>query len=276
MKQNQRTPSQIREHYEIEKQLAQKLRSSTRQERQTLYTSLYDELFRSVPHHPQITSKSSPEESTKKVAWQISHLKSSLKKDTIFLEVGPGDCALSIEVTKLVKTVYAIDVSGEITKNLTPLPNFKLVLSDGTSIPISPNSVDVAYSHQLMEHLHPDDALEQLHNIFDVLTPGGVYICITPNRLNGPHDVSKHFDAVATGFHLKEYTVTELNHLFKETGFSKVRMFVPIKKMRIFLPVFPVKLYEKILSVLPYSPRKALASIWLAAKLLGINIVGIK
>lgn len=276
MIQNQRTPEQIREHYEIEKQLAQRLRNSTRQERQTLYSSLYDELFRSVPHHPQLTRKLSPEESAGKVAYEIRHFQSFLKRDTIFLEVGPGDCALSFEVTKLVKTVYAIDVSEEITKNLTHPPDFKLILSDGTSIPIPANSVDVAYSNQLMEHLHPDDALEQLHNIYDVLTPGGIYICISPNRLSGPHDISRHFDTVATGFHLKEYTVTELDHLFKATGFSKVRIFVPIKKMRIFLPVFPAKLCEKILGPLPHSLRKSLASSWLGTKLLGIRLVGMK
>jgi len=58
--------------------------------------------------------------------------------------------------------------------------NFTLIISDGCSIPAQRNSVDVAYSNQLMEHLHPDDALEQVHNVLDVLKPGGVYICITP------------------------------------------------------------------------------------------------
>src|SRR3972149_6384290 len=114
MKQPQRTPDQIREHYEIEKQLAHRLRNSTSEERRTLYTSLYDELFRSVPHHPQLTAKSSPEESAGKVAYELKHLQPFLKSDTIFLEIGPGDCALSFAVAKLVKTIYAIDVSEEI------------------------------------------------------------------------------------------------------------------------------------------------------------------
>ena len=71
-----------------------------------------------------------------------------------------------------------------------------------------------------MEHLHPDDAVDQLKNIYNALVNGGKYICITPNRLTGPHDISKYFDNVATGFHLKEYTVTELSGLFREVGFS--------------------------------------------------------
>lgn len=276
MKQHQRAPDQIREHYEIERRLAHRLRNSTREERKTLYTSLYDELFRSVPHHPQLTIKSSPEESAGKVAYEIKHLQPFLRDDTTFLEIGPGDCALSFEVARIVKTVYAIDVSEEITKNLSRPPNFKLILSDGANISVPAGSVDVAYSNQLMEHLHPDDALKQLHNIYDALASGGIYMCVTPNRLNGPHDVSMHFDTVATGFHLKEYTITELCHLFQTTGFSKVKIFVSLKNIRIFLPVLPVKICEKMLSVLPCSLRKSLASSRPVAKLLGIRLVGTK
>ena len=104
------------------------------------------------------------------------------------------------------RQVYALDVSAEITSRVSLPSNFKLILSDGTSVPLPPESVDVAYSNQLMEHLHPDDALEQLQGIWRALRPGGVYICLTPNRVNGPHDISQYFDSVATGFHLKEYT----------------------------------------------------------------------
>lgn len=271
-----RTPERIKAHYEIEKQLAQRLFNSTREERRTLYTSLYDELFLRVPDHPLLTKKLSPEESAQEIAYEFRYIQPFLKKDTVYLEIGPGDCALAFKVAEFVKTVYAVDVSEEITKSSTYPDNFKLILTDGTSIPVPENSVGFAYSNQLMEHLHPDDALEQLHNLSKALMPGGVYICITPNRLNGPHDVSMYFDEVATGFHLKEYTVTELERLFRAVNFSKVRVFVPIKGIRIFLPVFPVKLCEKILSLLPYRLRKFLASTWLIDKLLGIRLVGIK
>ena len=75
-----------------------------------------------------------------------------------------------------------------------------------------------------MEHLHPEDAFEQLRNIIRALAPGGRYVCITPNRLNGPHDVSSHLDREATGFHIKVYTVTELARLFRAAGFAKARV----------------------------------------------------
>jgi len=160
-----RTAAQLREHYDIEKELAAKLRNASREERQRLYTSLYNELFQRVPSHPQLTQKSSPEMAVAAVATQMKFLGRFLNKDITFLEVGPGDCALSLEMTKYAKQVYAVDVSDEITKGLMPPPNFQLILSDGCSIPIPPSSLDVVYSNQLMEHLHPDDAFEQLRNI---------------------------------------------------------------------------------------------------------------
>jgi SAM-dependent methyltransferase len=200
---NERRPAALlREHYEVERQLADRLRNATREQRRTLYGPVYDELYQRVPHHPQLTRKSSPELTQAGLVPQLRLLRPYLKPDSVVLEIGPGDCALSIALAKRVRQVYALDVSEKITEQLSAPANFKLILSDGTSVPLPAGSVDVAYSNQLMEHLHPDDAREQLEGIWRALRPGGVYICITPNRVSGPHDISSHFDSIATGFHL--------------------------------------------------------------------------
>ena len=47
-----RTAEQVKEHYEIEKVIADRLRNSSAAERTELYKASYDELFRRVPHHP--------------------------------------------------------------------------------------------------------------------------------------------------------------------------------------------------------------------------------
>jgi SAM-dependent methyltransferase len=52
-----------------------------------------------------------------------------------------------------------------------------------------------------MEHLHPDDASEQLANVYRALKPGGVYCCVTPNRISGLHDIPVYFDTVSQGLH---------------------------------------------------------------------------
>jgi SAM-dependent methyltransferase len=272
----QRSLEQIRQHYEIEKELANKLRFASKAERRVLYSSLYDELFRRVPLHPLLTRKLSPAETTRTVSSQLRFLKAFLNGDITFLEVGPGDCALSFELTRFVKQVYAVDVSDEITKASKIPKNFKLILSDGCSIPVPANSINVAYSNQLMEHLHPDDALEQLRHIYNVLVPGGTYICVTPNRLYGPADVSKYFDVTATGFHLKEYTTFELSNLFKQVGFSRVRAYLGARGKYASLPVYPIAFCEMLLDKLPYALQKTIARTLPLRLVLGIALVGVK
>lgn len=273
------TIGQIKEHYEIEKQLASRLRNSTRAERQHLYTSVYDELFKKVPYHPQLTQKLSSEASAWMVARSMQFIGRFLSPDSIFLEVGPGDCSLALEVAKYVKKVYAVDVSNEITKGLIFPPNFELVISDGISIPVPDNSISIVYSDQLMEHIHPDDVIDQLHNIYKALIPGGLYICSTPNRLSGPHDVSMCFDEVATGFHLKEYLVTELYKLFREAGFSKVSTYKSYKQITIEILLIPITVFmfkssEKLLSMIPFFLRRRLANLLILFR--GMTVVGRK
>jgi len=92
-----------------------------------------------------------------------------------------------------------VEVSETISANSDTPENFELLITDGREIPVPDGTIDVAYSNQLMEHLHPDDAVEQVTNIFRSLAPGGVYICLTQHRLLGPADISANFDEVPTG-----------------------------------------------------------------------------
>ena len=276
-KNDPRPQKEISEHYEIEKKLAARLRNSSSQDRALLYSSLYDELYRRIPHHPQNILKASAESRKKRIKRQVKFLSRLLGKNQIFLEVGPGDCALSFEVSKLVKKVYAVDVSEVITKRDRVPGNFQLILSDGRSIPVPAGSANVAYSNQLIEHLHPGDAIEHLNNVYNSLAPGGVYVCITPNRLNGPHDISRFFDTVATGFHLKEYTITELSNLLNQVGFSKVRKYIGGRGIYIGgFPLLPFILTEEFLGSLPKTLTRTVARSLLFRILLNNCLVGYK
>jgi SAM-dependent methyltransferase len=270
-----RSPALLREHYEVEKELADRLRHATREERRSLYGAIYDELYRRVPHHPQLTRKSSAQLTQAALAPQLRILRPHLGPETTLLELGPGDCSLSMAVAPLVRQVFGLDVSEKITQRLSLPANFTLILSDGTSVPLPPDSVDVAFSNQLMEHLHPDDAFEQLAGIWRALRPGGLYICLTPNRLSGPHDISQHFDAVATGFHLKEYTVGELTGLFRTVGFRKVEALLGHRGRVRRAPVAPVIAAEKVLAMTPPKLRKKLGRT-VGRLFLGVRLLGTK
>jgi SAM-dependent methyltransferase len=192
----------------------------------------------------------------------------------VFLEIGAGACAVSLAVAQRVKQVYAVDVSNEITSHVKPRPNFQLLISNGTNIPVPAGSVDVAFSNQLMEHLHPDDAAEQLTEIHTALAPGGSYLCFTPNRLTGPHDISRGFDATATGLHLHEYSVRELTRMLRKVGFARAQVYFPSR--HVLAPVSPVTAIESALTTLPAGLCRSLASGKLLRALLGIRIVATK
>lgn len=271
----------VKAHYEIEKELARRLKQSTREERINgkLYTEVYDELFKRVPYHSQITRKSRPDITNWIVNQRLKLLKHFLKPSLTYLELGPGDCSLSLEVAKKVKKVFAVDVSTEIT-NLPNLPeNMEIVISDGVSIPVPEQTIDLAYSNQLMEHLHPDDAIEQLQNIYRALAPKGMYICITPNYYSGPHDISRYFDQKATGFHLKEYKLTEILTIFKKAGFSKVSWLKSKSNLYLEIPlnwfsIDLIKFLENFLNLLPHKARKTIANTPLLFR--GMTIIGWK
>lgn len=274
---DKRSTEQIQEHYQIEKELASRLRNSSKEERQKLYTAVYTELLKRVLHHPRWTKMEDPEASRRNTARQMKLLRSFLNADSTYLEIGPGDCAVSLEATRYVKKVYAVDVTDEMVRKLDHVPeNFEFIVSNGSSIAAPENSVDVAYSNQLMEHLHPDDAVDQLENIYSALKKGAVYVCITPNRLYGPNDVSKYFDRTATCFHLKEYTVGELYKLFRRVGFSKIWIYIGGRGLNIRFPIFFILILEGILDALPFDLRRRIAATAIIRALIGVKIVGRK
>lgn len=268
-----RNAAQLRQHYEVERELADRLRCSAQDERLHLYRAVYDKLFKRVPAHPQLTRKQNAGFRQDVVSDQMNLLGHYLKSNIAFMEIGAGDCSLSLYVANIVKNVIAVDVSTEITNKLNPPDNFELLISDGCSIDVPAQSVDVAYSYQLMEHLHPDDAVQQLRHICNALKPGGIYICITPNRLTGPHDISKYFDQDASGFHLKEYTISELSALFLRSGFSKARLALCTKGLVLELPILAVKWFEHPLALMPYAVRYRLSMSRIMNLLLGISLV---
>jgi len=271
-----RSLERCRVHYEVEKELAARLRLSTREQRKQLYSTVYDELFGRVPDHPLLTRKTTQEDRTAKLRRRIRLLEPYLRPDAVFLEIGAGDCHVSLEVARRVDAVCAIEVSEGIVSGVSPPANMQIVISNGVSVPVPDRSISVALSDQLMEHLHPDDALAQLREVFRVLRDGGVYICITPNRLSGPHDVSGYFEDVATGFHLKEYTFSELSDLFCRAGFETARGRLRVGDFYLNTPPLLHRCVESALAPLPPRVRRRLAGTLPLRGILGLQTVARK
>jgi SAM-dependent methyltransferase len=265
-----RPPERLIAHYELERRLADRLRAAGRDERSRLYTEVYSELFDSLPDHPQKTASGSR---TDRIAKQVRLLKPLMQRGDVYLEIGCGDALLPFALSTFTREALGLDVTDALV-NLAAAPaGFRFVKTDGVQIPLAENSVDLAHSDQLMEHLHVEDAEGQLREIHRVLRPGGRYVCKTPSGVTGPHDISVFFDEVATGFHMREYDYRSLRALMLKTGFRSVEF--PLVVSGYWLATPPYRLLRHIERVLRGLPARVRHN-HLARFLMGITAVATK
>ena len=271
-----RSHERLMAHYAIERKLADRLRAAPdAAARRALFAPMYDELFREVPDHPRLLSKAaSSDERERDIDYDLAQLSDYLKPGCTFLEIGAGDCALSTRAAAIAKQVYAVEICDQRRSQLPD--NVELVISDGQSVPVPEGVADLAFSDQLMEHLHPDDAMTQLRNIHRALKPGGVYFCITPNSLYGPSDISAYFDDVARGFHLREYTLREVRAIFAEACFPKTHVYVGARGWFVRCPGFLLEALESALGWLPARLRRRIADTQVLRAMLGLRVAAIK
>jgi SAM-dependent methyltransferase len=248
-----RTFQQVKEHYEIEKEIANRLKTARREERTAIFRTMYDELFAKVPHHPRLTRRSDPQLIDRANRSKMKLLNGYIDQSTIFLEFGPGDCRFAFEVCKIVKKVYAVDISNQVGDVKTIPENFELIIYDGYNLDMPSNSVDIVFSDNLIEHLHPADIDIHMRSAKRILKPHGKYIFRTPHRYSGPHDVSMYFSDEPEGFHLKEWTYGEIGKLLKEIGYSR---FDAYRRRGENLVRFPRAIVFSLEYILRYVPRK--------------------
>lgn len=252
-----RTPDRLHYHFSVERDLATRLKATSKSQRSAAYPKIYDELFSKVGDHPSLTRASSQAARRAYILEQLKAMEQWLTPATVYLEIGAGDAALASEVAKRVRRVHATEVSKTIIERPNLPRNLEVIIVQGADVPVEPGSVDLAYSNQVMEHLHPEDALEQLANIHRALKPGGKYVCVTPNRLNGPHDISRYFEKTAAGLHLKEYTFAELSGLMRESGFRHVSACYMTEGHARVLPAGPISALEQIVALTPMGARRS-------------------
>jgi SAM-dependent methyltransferase len=273
LQRDHRSAERVLAHYELERELADRLRCAPADARPRMYTEVYRELFASLPDHPQ--HRSLPQTSDH-ADGQFRRIASRLQPGCVFLEIGCADAALGFAAARRAGTVYGLDVTDAVVDVAKAPPNFRFLPTDGVEIPLPAGEVDVAYSHQVMEHLHPDDAAEQLAEIHRVLKIGGLYICITPSRVSGPHDVSCYFDYEATGLHLKEYDYGILRAMFRRAGFRKISGVVSRRGYEIRLPDFAIRAAERGLLTLPLHLRASVTSLGPVQVILGLTVLAVK
>jgi len=262
----------LRNHYAVEKSIADRLRCASREERQRLYRSMYDELFARVPDHPRLLRRDDPERTARHNRTKLVLLRGFLGSDRVVAEFAPGDCRFCLELAQRVALVYGIDISDQRGAWSETPGNFRFVVYDGYELDLPDASVNVVFSDQLVEHLHPDDVEHHFRLVRRILVEGGVYVFRTPHALSGPHDVSRFFSDVPEGFHLKEWTYGELGEVLRRVGFSSCRAFWNGRGGRVPLPWRLAVALERLLAPLPLPTRRllsrlALPNVMVAARL---------
>ena len=271
------TEKQLWNIFKVEQNQAKILRSETNREiRKKLYNTVYETYFEKLPYHPQFKIKNDPILTKSRLEFQLNHIKPFITEKTDFTEIGAGDCSLTIEISKYCNSACALEVSGEIVKNISFTENSKCIIFDGFNFPFEDESIDLAYSNQLIEHLHPEDAIEHVKDISRILNKGGKYICITPNGINGPHDISRFYGNDLVGFHLKEYLPSELKKLFIANGFKRVRAYMIVRRRIFYISIRIIRITEIVLLLFPKKIRNKLCNFSLIKRINNVIIIAIK
>jgi SAM-dependent methyltransferase len=265
-------------HYELERRLALQMRHSTKEAREAgLYGELYDTLINSLPDHPRKTASEGHAPSDDYLSRQIAMVLRDVGRNDVFLDVGGGDCRVALAVAPHVAKAIVVDVSDALVPADAGARNFQFVKTRGVDIALPSDSVSYIYSNQVMEHLHPEDAIAQLRELYRVLKPGGRYLIRTPSRISGPHDVSMYFDDVARGTHMKEYTYASLIEILRDAGFVQPKIVIAPRAYRIgVMPKFFGLMLEALFGAVPRRFHTYICRSRVARTLLGITIIAKK
>ncbi len=220
-------------------------------------------------HHSQLALKS--QDSLKRAELQelLDTLRPFLDADTVYAEIGAGDCALTMMVAPFVRKAYAIDVSETVTRGASA-PNLEVVLSDGVSTLVKATLI---FSNQLMEHLHPDDAVDQLANVFAALGVRRALFLHHPQPSRRPARRLARHRSGRPRIPPARIHEPELAGLFRSVGFGRVQAFVRIRNFQTTLPLFFVTALEAIIGALPRGLGYRAANLPVLRRVLEVQLI---
>jgi ubiquinone/menaquinone biosynthesis C-methylase UbiE len=206
------------------------LRSPDPLERETAYRAVYEaelgHILATRPAEPKALQLGTNEKFGR-------YVRASLGRGKRVLEIGCGFGTTALQVGAGRNEVVAVDVAPvaiEAARRFASgRPNLRFLTMQATHLDFPDEGFDVAYSSDLVEHLHPEDLAVHLREVCRVLRPGGLYIVKTPSELTGPHAGKEPGDSGC--LHLREYRYGTLTPLLREAGFR--RFSAPMFSMRL-------------------------------------------
>ena len=135
---------------------------------------------------------------------------------------------------------------------------------DLVDLELNEASYDLCIMNEVLEHFPPGSYESAIRHVFSLLRAGGWFVAVVPNRLVGPHDVSRYFvtrGRAAEASHFNERRFSELASDLESVGFRRVTTvaYAGIPAGRRFgwsrLWAWKALITEAVFSVLPASWR---------------------
>ncbi|MCX7749454.1 MAG: methyltransferase domain-containing protein [Clostridia bacterium] len=143
-----------------------------------------------------------------------------LKKNMTIVDLGAGNGYLSRAAAKFVKKVIAIDISGEMIKELNKkakengIKNIETVKSDGQDVPIKDCQADAVFASMFLHHI--GEPLDVIKEMYRILKPGGIVFLADLMEHKDKELMEKMHD-IWSGFSL-----TQLETWFQSAGFKNI------------------------------------------------------
>ena len=241
----------------VEAELAKQLADAPPEERQALYSEVYDRIY-------EMHFSRAPEtlEFGAHLGFMPMLEKLSSPGDRV-LEVGCGAGLMAVELARRGRRVTGLEVSEVILERAreraADVDGVELMRVEGTGLPFPDASFDFAYSIEVLEHLHEADGAAHIAEVARVLRPGGRYWFLTPSPWESTA-IDERFGVeveVDADVHLKEWTYGELKPVLERAGFRRAR--VPVRDHRaLSLPFVPMGLIVGFERVVARSGRHSL------------------
>jgi excisionase family DNA binding protein len=145
-----------------------------------------------------------------------------LKEGMVVADLGAGDGYISREISRLVKKVTAIDISGEMLKELRKksreagIKNIETVESNGMDVPFPDSSFDVVCASMYLHHI--EEPIVAVKEMYRILRPGGK-VFLADFREHSDSDLKEKMHDLWQGF--KE---DEIKSWFDKSGFKDINI----------------------------------------------------
>ena len=147
----------------------------------------------------------------------LQHL---LTKDKTVLDIGCGIGRMDEFVAPHVGALIGVDVSGEMvrkaTERLAHIPNARFVEGDGFSLPVDDASVDIIFTHIVLQHTPRHVTASYFSDAFRALRAGGDFLFQMPEDVTGaPAD-----PPMDDTFEMRFWSEEDLRRAISEAGFE--------------------------------------------------------